>query len=158
MRSDDAWPDADGDDEGVELNLTSLVDVVFALLIVFMVSSAAMVEQGRADAAGGEIELSLPSGSGASAEAPPGEVVVAVDRQGNLFESGQPTDTRALAARISAGIARNPQLQVRIEADEKLTYERVMEVITDLQKLGVRNVGLATRKAGQNGDAPPAVP
>ncbi|MCB9739894.1 MAG: biopolymer transporter ExbD [Deltaproteobacteria bacterium] len=162
MRQDDAWPVEAGEDEGVELNLTSLVDVVFALLIVFMVSSAAMVEQGRADAAGGEIELSLPSGSASTAEAPPGEVVVSVDRQGNLYEAGEPTDSKALASRIAAQVGKNPNLQVRIEADEKLTYERVMEVISDLQKLGVRNVGLATRRGGapggKSGDAPPAGP
>jgi biopolymer transport protein ExbD len=143
-RWDDGLDVLDG--ENVELNLTSLVDVVFALLIVFMVSSAAMVEQGRADAPGDQIELSLPAGRSAATEAPPGELVLALDADGSLYQDGQATDAKAVAKLVTEKLAGNPQLQVRVEADEKLTYQRVMELIGDLQQLGVRNVGLATRR------------
>jgi biopolymer transport protein ExbD len=147
----DPWGDelAALEHDNVELNLTSLVDVVFALLIVFMVSSAAMVEQGRADAPGDQIELSLPAGRSAATEAPPGELVLALNVDGGLFQDGQPTDTKALAKLVAEKLAANPQLQVRVEAHEKLTYQRVMELIGDLQQLGVRNVGLATRKPSE---------
>ena len=133
------------DDAGPELNLTSLVDVVFALLVVFMVSSAAMVEEGRTDAASGQIELALPTGSNSLNQAPPGEMVLQVDVDGSLFMAGKATDAKSLADDVMKRLATTPDLQVRIEAHSKLSYQRVMDVIAKLQGLGVRNVGLATR-------------
>ena len=132
--------------ERVELNLTSLVDVVFALLIVFMVSSAAMIEEGRNESASGQIDLSLPTGNTKIAKAPAGELVVQVDGDGNLYLGGEPIDRKTLSADVIEKLAANPGLQVRIEADNKLTYQRVMDVIAHLQDIGVRNVGLATRE------------
>ncbi len=136
-------------DEGrVDLNLTSLVDVVFALLIVFMVSSAAMIEEGRNDSASGQIDLALPTGNTKAAKSPTGEVVVQVDGDGSMYVAGEPTDRKALSADVLDKLAKNPDLQVRIEADNKLTYQRVMDVIAHLHDIGVRNVGLATRESG----------
>lgn len=155
--SPDPWGEGQElESEQVELNLTSLVDVVFALLIVFMVSSAAMVEQGRADAAGGQIELSLPTGQAQNVDPAKAELVVTVDVDGSLYQDGRATDTRTLAKEVATRLGKQPDLQVRIEADQKLTYQRVMDVIGELQQLGVRNVGLATRKGGAagSGDAP----
>lgn len=131
--------------ERVELNLTSLVDVVFALLIVFMVSSAAMIEQGRVDAATGQIDLALPAGGTTEAKAPTGELVVQLDADGNIFESGAALDRSSLGRMVLEKLKGNADLQVRLEADQKLTYERVMALIARLQELGVKNVGLATR-------------
>ena len=143
-----SWPDQmelEGA-ERVELNLTSLVDVVFALLIVFMVSSAAMIEQGRVDAATGQIDLALPAGRTAEAKAPTTELVVQLDADGNIFESGAAMDRRSLGRLVLEKLKAAPELQVRLEADQKLTYERVMAIIGRLQELGVKNVGLATRQ------------
>ena len=141
------WPE-DSELEGgdVDLNLTSLVDVVFALLIVFMVSSAAIIEQGRNDAAAGQIDLALPTGQTKSAPKSGAEVVVQVDADGNLFTQGKPTDRKTLATDVLSKLAADPTLQVRIEADNKLPYQRVMDVIGHLHDIGVRNVGLATRQ------------
>jgi biopolymer transport protein ExbD len=155
------WPDELSaiDDERVDLNLTSLVDVVFALLIVFMVSSAALYDDGRADRVAGEVELSLPSGSTAVADVQPaGEFALQVDANGNLFHAGEATDRRDLRARLATKLAKDPELQVRIEADQGLTYQQVMDVIAELQDMGVRNVGLGTRgrDGEQAGDDAPA--
>jgi biopolymer transport protein TolR len=155
------WPDELSaiDDERVDLNLTSLVDVVFALLIVFMVSSAALYDDGHADRVAGEVELSLPSGSTAVADVQPaGEFALQVDANGNLFHAGEATDRRDLRARLATKLAKDPELQVRIEADQGLTYQQVMDVIAELQEMGVRNVGLGTRgrDGAQAGDDAPA--
>lgn len=143
------WHDDEELDGGeVDLNLTSLVDVVFALLIVFMVSSAAFIEQGRNDAAAGQIDLALPTGQTKASSKPTTEVVVQVDADGNLYAKGEATDRKTLAAEVLEKLATNPDLHVRIEADSKLAYQRVMDVIGHLHDVGVRNVGLATRKTG----------
>ena len=143
-----SWPDEPdlGGDE-VQLNLTSLVDVVFALLIVFMVSSAAFIEQGRNDSAAGQIDLALPTGQTKATSKPATELVVQVDADGNLYTAGKATDRKSLAADVLEKLAASPGLHVRIEADNKLAYQRVMDVIGHLHDVGVRNVGLATRKS-----------
>jgi len=138
---------------GVQLNLTPLVDVVFALLIVYMVSSAAMIEQGRNDAATGQVDLALPAGSTEAGAQKATELVIQLDADGALYRGGQPTDMRTLEQALVEQIGRDPEVQVRVEADRKLTYERVMELIARLQSLGLRNVGLATRGGGE--PAPP---
>ncbi len=144
----DPWQEGGADaDEQVELNLTPLVDVVFSLLVVFMISAGSMGGGDRADPSAGTIELSLPSGAATAKPATPQEVVIAVDVDGSLYQDGQPIDTKALARALVERVGKEPGLQVRVEADEKLTYQRVIEVILELQRLGVRNVGLATRLA-----------
>jgi biopolymer transport protein ExbD len=72
--------------------------------------------------------------------------VVQIDADGNMFEGGAPMDRRSLGMRVLEKLKGAPDLQVRVEADQKLTYERVMAVIARLQELGVKNVGLATRQ------------
>ena len=137
-----------GSSQAVELNLTPLVDVVFALLIIFMVSSAAMIEDGRMDVAAGQVDLALPSGETKPSPQDTTELIVQVDADGNLFEAGDAMDRTTLARTIVERIANEPSLHVRIEADRALPYQQVMELITHLQSIGVRNVGLATREAG----------
>ncbi len=136
-----------GSAEAVELNLTPLVDVVFALLIIFMVSSAAMIEDGRMDVAAGQVDLALPSGETTQSAQETTEVILQVDADGNLFEFGKAMDRTTLARTIVERMVAEPELHVRIEADRALPYQQVMEIITHLQSIGVRNVGLATREA-----------
>ncbi len=138
---------------GVQLNLTPLVDVVFALLIIYMVSSAAMIEQGRSESATGQVDLALPAGSTEAGSKKSTEVVVQIDADGALYRGGEATDMRSLEKALIEKISRDPEMQVRVEADRKLTYERVMELIARLQSLGLRNVGLATRAEGGEGGA-----
>ena len=69
------------------------------------------------------------------------------DADGNLFEFGKAMDRTTLARTIVERMVAEPELHVRIEADRALPYQQVMEIITHLQSIGVRNVGLATREA-----------
>ncbi|MSP91007.1 MAG: biopolymer transporter ExbD [Myxococcales bacterium] len=135
------------DPEGVELNLTPLVDVVLVLLVVFMVSSAVVVDTSRAEAAQAQVELQLPSGAVPANAAPMVEVVLQVDLDGALYEGGQSTDWKALTATLVDRLAKEPDLQVRIDSDQRLPVQRLVEVISGLQALGIRNVGLGTKGA-----------
>jgi biopolymer transport protein ExbD len=134
------------EDERVELNLTSLVDVVFTLLVIFLVSSTAIIEQRRLEAtAAGQVDLVLPAGQGEEGSLPASETVLQIDPQGRLFENGAPVELGEVEKRLRERLGRDTDLHVRLEADQGLSYQRVMEVITRLQDLGVRSLGLATR-------------
>ena len=131
--------------DGVELNLTPLVDVVLVLLVVFMVSSAVVVDTSRAEAAQAQVELQLPAGAVPAQAAPMAEVVLQVDLDGALYEDGRSTDWKALTQTLVDRLAKEPNLQVRIDSDQRLPVQRLVEVISGLQALGIRNVGLGTK-------------
>ncbi len=133
------------EDPGPELNLTSLVDVVFALLIVFMVSSAAMVEQGLSESATGQIDLALPSGSTQPDKLNQAALRIQMDTVGAVFVNDEAVKLTELDDQIMDKLRANPALEVQLQADSKLSYQQVMEVVLRLQALGVRNVGLAAR-------------
>jgi biopolymer transport protein ExbD len=141
------WGDDVGleEPESVELNLTALIDVMMVLLIVFLVSASVVVETTRADSAQGVIELALPTGQMPSTAQVPSEIAVQIDTDGALFENGKATDWRTLAQSLATRLAKDPELQVRVDSDQRLPVQRLVELIADLQALGVRNVGLGTK-------------
>lgn len=131
--------------EGVELNLTSLIDVVLVLLIIFMVSTAAVVtdsgNQRDAEAATA-LDLQLPAGMVPNDQPPAQDLVVKMTKDGALYNAGAATDPKTLEADVIARLLKEPNLQVRIEADQELKYLQVAELLGKLQGLGVKNVSL----------------
>ena len=130
--------------ETVDLNLTSLIDVVLVLLIIFMVSTAAVVtDQGQRDAdAATALDLQLPSGMMPSDQPPAQDLVVKMTKDGALFTEGAATDPKTLEQDVVTRLTKQPNLQVRIEADQELKYLQVAELLGKLQGLGVKNVSL----------------
>lgn len=128
--------------ESVELNLTSLVDVVLVLLIIFMVSTAVVAEKGKPENAAGVVDLQLPTGKVPTEAQPKGEVVVQINADGALFQNGAATDEKTLQKDLVERLTKEPDLQVRVDADQKLSYQRLAELLSELQSLGVHNVSL----------------
>ncbi len=135
--------------EAVELNLTSLVDVVLVLLVTFMVSTSAIVDRDRAQQAQGQVDLQLPTGSTPTTQVAHAEVTVQVDADGQLFVSGQPTEWRSLTKDLVEKLAKDGELQVRVDADQRLPVQKAVEVLEQLQGLGIHNVGLGTKGKAQ---------
>lgn len=141
------WGPLEGleDGEGVDLNLTSLVDVVLVLLIIFMVSTAAVVtDQGTGKDAEAEasLELQLPAGMLPSEQPAGRDLVVKMTKDGALFTEGTATDPQTLTDDVVERLIKEPDLQVRIEADQELKYLQVADLLAKLQGLGVKNVSL----------------
>lgn len=131
--------------EQIDLNLTSLVDVVLVLLVTFMVSGTAIAERDRLQQAAGEVQLQLPTGSAPSEAAPPTEVTVQVDADGQLFIAGKPTEWRSLSQDLVDRLGKDANLQVRVDADQRLPVQKAVEVLERLQGLGIQRVGLGTQ-------------
>ncbi len=118
-----------------EINVTPLVDVMLVLLIVFMVT-APLLTQG--------VNVDLPD-----ADAPPMQqniepLVVTVRADGRLFLQKRETALAQLAPRIKAMRAHKPDLPVFIRGDAKTPYERIAQVMSALERAGIRKVGLVT--------------
>lgn len=122
------------------LSLTPLIDVVFLLLIFFLVTSEFEDEERRLD-------IVLPNATSAVPMAgKPREVVVDIDAAGNLYLRGEPTDVQRLDRVLSEAVARNPTNQtVVIRADEATPFQPVVSVMDVCNRTGVSDYSVTTR-------------
>jgi len=131
----------------VDLNVVSLVDVLFLLLIFFMLTSTFK----RA----GEIELKLPKSSTAApthSAASDKPVDLVLTEQGTLMLDGSPTTFEKLVPALRALHERAPDGQVMIEAEETVPHGQVVRLLDAVRTAGFRGVGIAvhaSRGAGK---------
>jgi biopolymer transport protein ExbD len=138
--------EVDGDEAGdaglfAEINITPLTDVILVLLIIFMVSSSAMVDAIRQ----GKLDVSLPSSStSASDDVDASTVVVGITADDRIFVQGEVVDTDRLIEILKAKRKEAPQTMVVLQADGALEHKHVIEVIDLLRQSGFTNVGIGT--------------
>jgi len=116
------------------INLTPLVDMVFILLIFFMVTSSFVKETG--------VEVSRPSAQTAVRQEQ-ASIVVAVTESGEVWIDKQRVDARAVGAHIERLRAENPEGSVVIVADTKAHTGVVVRVLDQARLAGAENVALA---------------
>ena len=122
----------------VDLNVVSLVDVLFLLLIFFMLTSTFK----RA----GELELKLPKSSTAApthTAAGDKPVDIVLTEQGTLMLDGSPTTFDKLLPGLRALHERQPDGQVMIEAEEAVPHGQVVRLLDAVRTAGFRGVGIA---------------
>ena len=116
-----------------EINLTSLVDVVLVLLIIFMLT-APFIQAG--------IKVKLPKAKSTVIKETEG-VVIAITREGEVYLDNEPVEKEDLADAL-----RNLKLageeRVFVRADEGVPYGVVMKVVGNVKGAGIDEVGLIT--------------
>ena len=136
-----AAPLADDDAQAIfsDINITPLTDVILVLLIIFMVSSSAMVDAARE----GHLEVSLPQAGAARAPTDSAEpLVVGMLEDGSLFADGKKIDEAELETLLQETHARAPHTVVIIDADGQLSHRRVVRVIDRVRAAGFEAVGI----------------
>jgi len=115
-----------------DINVTSLVDVMMVLLIIFMVSAPFM----RAG-----VKVDLPK---ASARAPQAQraIIISLDRQQQLFVNQDKVTMDNLAAKVVQLHKNSPSWPVLIEGDAAVAYGRVIQIMDAIRRAGIENVGL----------------
>jgi biopolymer transport protein ExbD len=127
-----------GEDEEAEVNLTPLLDIVFIMLIFFIVTASFTPDAG--------VDVERPTAR--SAEPQPGHtLVVAVSADGALRVDGRPVDRRGLRARVAELRAERPNAGVLITADRDVPTGRLVAVMDQVRLAGVEAVAIATRDA-----------
>lgn len=117
------------------INVTSLIDVVFILLIFFVVTSTFLERPG--------IDLSLPeAGSSASEVA---EVSVRIAADGGLYVGARPVTPEDLAAVLEARLREAGTTEVTLEADRRVPHGRVVAAMDAARKAGATGLVVATR-------------
>jgi biopolymer transport protein ExbD len=124
----------------VALDLAPLIDVVFLLLIFFMVATSFAAQEERLD-------LELPEAhSGQAAEASNRELVLDVLPDGAVRLDGARLEQQALGTELARIARDNPLRPVLVRADRGLDYGRVIAVLDQCRLVGLTNTGLATRE------------
>jgi biopolymer transport protein ExbD len=121
----------------VEVPLTSLIDVVFLLLIYFLLTSNFVTQQA--------IDIELPR---VDSESPAAEqlVVISVDRQGNFYIADKPVGERDLAWQVKYGLAAADRPEVVIKADREVRYDRVITAMDIARLNGATSLHLAIER------------
>ena len=121
----------------IDINLTPLIDVVFILLIFFMVSTRFVDEQ--------ELTLELPAASAAQPEATPTDLTINVSRDGRYQIEGHVVPATQLVASLRALRAQYPQRSLRVRADGDARHQAVVRVMDAASTAGFARVDIATR-------------
>ncbi|WP_281663507.1 ExbD/TolR family protein [Paraburkholderia fungorum] len=131
-------PFASDDDDGLmnEINMTPLVDVMLVLLIVFMVTIPVIRHA---------VKIDLPHASSQKEDTKPAQVTIAIDADGNVLWDDKKVDDAALSAKIAEAAQVNPQPELHLDADRKVAYEKVAQVMSAAQAGGLTKIGFVTQ-------------
>ena len=122
------------DNEESEVNLTPMLDVVFIMLIFFIVTASFVKEAG--------IDITRPPAATAERKER-GNILVAITDNDQIWIDRRQVDPRALRANIERLHAENPGGSVVIQADERSKNGLLVQVMDAARLAGVTNVSLA---------------
>ncbi|WP_182870497.1 ExbD/TolR family protein [Rhodopirellula sp. JC639] len=125
--------------EDVTINLTPMIDVVFLLVIFFMVGSKFSESESR-------IDVSVPSvGPMQAISRVPDERVVELTAEGNVLLDGQAVTNEQLADVLATQFAQYPDLKVVVRADSAGSLQGFAETIHTVRRSGVAQIGIAVK-------------
>lgn len=117
------------------INLTSLIDVMLVLLIIFMIASPMLISG---------VEVELPKTKMAPISGNDEPLVVSVNRQGNIYLQEELIAPDALNAKLRAVMLENKDLRVFIKGDKNIDYGTVMNLFGAIKQAGIKHVSLIT--------------
>ncbi len=122
-----------------EINITPLTDVILVLLIIFMVSSSAMVDAVRE----GRLDVALPqAGSSTAANAEDATLVVGVAPDGRTFVHNAFVSEEELVKVLHEAHQKDPRTVVIVDADGGLEHRNVVAIIDRVRAAGFSTVGI----------------
>jgi biopolymer transport protein ExbD len=116
-------------EEAEEPNITPMLDVVFILLIFFIVTANFIKDPG--------LEINRPDSETA-------EILIAIGPAGEIYMDGRRIDVRQVKANVIRLMAENPQGAVVMQADKKATAEKIIAVMDEVREAGVIDISIAS--------------
>jgi biopolymer transport protein ExbD len=135
---------SEGEDEVVSaINTTPLVDVMLVLLIIFLITIPVVTHT---------VPVVLPKDRNQPTQTKPENVIIAINKDGDMFWNEKPVaDTAALFDRLKTIATKVPQPEVHIRADQDGRYEAVGKVMVTLQRAGIYKIQFITEPPPGNG-------
>lgn len=125
------------DEEEAAIDMTPMLDVVFIMLIFFIVTASFVKEAG--------IDVNRPEAATA-VKKDRANILIAISDQGEIWINKRRIDVRAVQANIERLHAENPQGTVVIQADKKSTTETLIKVMDASRAAGVFDVSIAAQE------------
>ena len=124
--------------EGEGINIVPMIDVIFAILTFFIISSLDLIRLEN-------IPVNLPKASTSTLvkEKP---VVLTIDRENNIFLENKPIDSKILVDQIKNIISDYSTDILIISADKEVAYGKVVEVIDQVRSIDNLRIGMSTDK------------
>ncbi|WP_340680743.1 biopolymer transporter ExbD [Paraglaciecola sp.] len=125
------------DEEEAAIDMTPMLDVVFIMLIFFIVTASFVKEAG--------IDVNRPEAATA-VKKDRANILVAISDKGEIWINKRQVDVRAVQANIERLHAENPQGTVVIQADKKSTTETLIKVMDASRAAGISDVSIAAQE------------
>ena len=117
-----------------EINITPMLDVVFIMLIFFIVTASFVKESG--------IEVNRPQADTATQQSK-ANILVAINSKGEVWINKRKVDISSVRANIEVLHAENPQGSVVIQADEEAKTKLLVAVMDASREAGVYNISIS---------------
>jgi biopolymer transport protein ExbD len=125
--------------EEPELNMAPMIDMVFILLIFFLVTTTFVREAG--------VEVQRPQAATAATKAK-GAMMIALAADGRIYIESRQVDLRSVRALVERFLAEDPEGAVIIAADKKALTGRTIAVLDQCRLAGAHEVAVAAKKPG----------
>jgi biopolymer transport protein ExbD len=119
-----------------DINITPLTDIFLVLLIIFMVTSAAMVESGA--------KISLPEVDNTSTE--PREITITVTPNHDIYVNSTLTAYEDLEGTLHGLISARPDIPVVLEGDREVLFGDAVKILSIAQKAGATQIAIAAER------------
>jgi biopolymer transport protein ExbD len=120
-----------------ELNITPLLDLVFVLLIIFIITTPQLVNN---------LEMNLPSGKPPPPKKDKPKITrIEITAAGVITLDGATVTVPQLKDKLAALKAENPEMPVVVKGADEVEFQGMVSVLDTLQQLDITKVGLATQ-------------
>ncbi|MFA9460016.1 ExbD/TolR family protein [Thiohalorhabdus sp. Cl-TMA] len=126
-------------EESDKIDIHPLIDVVFILLIFFMVSTTFVKDM--------NLDIDRPKASSAS-QADSNTIRVYIDGNGNTFLDGQPVRTWVIQSRLRDMLQVSSSKNVLVVTDDKVPAGKLVQVVDQAKLAGAEDVGVSTQASG----------
>ena len=122
--------------QGIELNMGPLIDMVFLLLIFFIVTTTFVKETG--------VDVHRPVAKTAERKEK-STILIGVTKEGSVYMENRAIDIRSVRANVEKALAESPEAGVIVVADEKSITGIVIKVVDQCRLAGAKSVSISAK-------------
>jgi len=123
-----------------DINITPMLDLAYVLLVIFILMTTATVQG---------LKVNLPRASNTPSLAKPQTKAITINNEGKVFLDTVPVTIPELEQRLSTQKAQTPEFPVVVRGDSLTQYQAVMDVLDVVGRVGITQIGLATKPQGK---------
>jgi biopolymer transport protein ExbD len=132
-----AFSTQDSDEVLSEINVTPLVDVMLVLLVVFIVTAPLLTNA---------IPINLPKTEAVAPVEQKDPLVVSIDGDGKFFINKDEVQLDLLQSNLETAKAKDAELRVQLQADEKVDYGQVAKAMASIERAGITKLSVITAR------------